>query len=96
MDFIMGLPMSTYHHESIMVTVDKLKKVAHFSPVKTTYTGKAVAQVYLDDIVRLYRILQNIICDHDPLYTSHFWTTMQYVLGTRINFSTAYHPEIDG
>ncbi|KAH9325190.1 hypothetical protein KI387_005368, partial [Taxus chinensis] len=44
MDFIFGLPMLRYHHDAIMVTVDKLKKVAHFSPVKTTYTASAVAR----------------------------------------------------
>ncbi|KAH9298002.1 hypothetical protein KI387_029684, partial [Taxus chinensis] len=43
MDFIVGLPMSRYHHDAIMVTVDKLTKVAHFSLVKTTYTASVVA-----------------------------------------------------
>ncbi|KAH9307400.1 hypothetical protein KI387_035311, partial [Taxus chinensis] len=96
MDFIVGLPTSRYHHDAIMVMVDKLMKVAHFSPVKTIYTASAVARVYLDEIVRLNGIPRKIICDHDPLYTSHFWTTMQHALGTKINFSTTYHPEIDG
>ncbi|KAH9289434.1 hypothetical protein KI387_033551, partial [Taxus chinensis] len=44
MDFIVGLPMSRYHHNAIMVTIDKLTKVAHFSLVKTTYIASVVAQ----------------------------------------------------
>lgn len=96
MDFIVGLPMSRYHHDAIMVTVDKLKKVAHFSLVKTTYIARVVAWVYLDEIFRLHEISWKIISDHDYLYTSHFWTTMQHALGMKINFSTTYHPKIDG
>ncbi|KAH9289276.1 hypothetical protein KI387_033393, partial [Taxus chinensis] len=43
MDFIIGLLMSRYHHDALMVMIDKLKKVAHFSLVKTTYIANAVA-----------------------------------------------------
>ena len=39
MDFIVGHPMSSRCHDAILVTVDTLTKVAHFSPVRTTYTG---------------------------------------------------------
>ncbi|KAH9296805.1 hypothetical protein KI387_028487, partial [Taxus chinensis] len=44
MDFIVGLPTSRYHHDAIMVTVDKSMKVAHFSLVKTSYTSSAVTE----------------------------------------------------
>ncbi|KAH9293583.1 hypothetical protein KI387_041213, partial [Taxus chinensis] len=44
MDFIIGLPTSRYHHDAIMVTVDKLMKVAQFSSVKTTYIASVVAK----------------------------------------------------
>jgi hypothetical protein len=39
MDFIMGLPRTRDGYDSIWVIVDRLTKVAHFIPVKTTYTG---------------------------------------------------------
>ncbi|XP_071683590.1 uncharacterized protein [Lolium perenne] len=42
MDFITGLPKSQRGHDSIWVIVDRLTKVAHFIPVKTTYCGFAV------------------------------------------------------
>ncbi|KAH9326542.1 hypothetical protein KI387_006720, partial [Taxus chinensis] len=44
MEFIVGLPTSRYHHDAIMVMVDELMKVAHFSPVNTTYIASVVAQ----------------------------------------------------
>ncbi|KAH9289269.1 hypothetical protein KI387_033386, partial [Taxus chinensis] len=96
MDFIVGLPMSSYRHDAIMVTVDKLTKVAHFSPTKVTYNAKAIAKVFMEDIVRLHGIPKTIINDRDTIYTSVFWTSFQAALGTQINFSSAYHPETDG
>ena len=47
MDFIVGLPMSSHHHDAISVTTDTLTKVAHFSPMRTTYTTQDIAQVFL-------------------------------------------------
>ena len=92
MDFIVSLPMSSRHHNVIMVTVDTLTKVAHFSPVCTTFTTPAVTQVFLRDIVRLYGIPRKIISDRDSLFTSSFWRELQTSLDTKLNFNTAYHP----
>ncbi len=44
MDFITGLPRTSAGHDSIWVVVDRLTKVAHFIPVKTTYTGNKLAE----------------------------------------------------
>jgi hypothetical protein len=30
------------------------------------------------------------------VFTGQFWTSFQEALGTKINLSTSYHPEIDG
>ena len=47
MDFIFCLPMPSCHRDAILVIVDKLTKVAHFSPILTTFTTPLVAQVFL-------------------------------------------------
>jgi hypothetical protein len=39
MDFLVGLPKTQFGYDSIWVIVDRLTKLAHFIPVKTTYTG---------------------------------------------------------
>ena len=78
-----------------MVTVDKLSKVAHFSPMRASYTASSVARVFLEDIVRLHGIPRRIISDRDPVFTSALWTSLQHALGAQLNFSSAYHPEID-
>jgi hypothetical protein len=37
MDFIVGLPRTAKGFDSIWVIVDRLTKIAHFIPVKTSY-----------------------------------------------------------
>jgi hypothetical protein len=39
MDFTVGLPRTREGYDSISVMVDRLTKVAHFIPVKITYSG---------------------------------------------------------
>ncbi|GKF97412.1 putative reverse transcriptase domain-containing protein, partial [Tanacetum coccineum] len=38
----------------------------------------------------------SIISDRDSRFTSRFWQLMQEALGTRLDMSTAYHPQTDG
>ena len=56
MDFIVGLPMTAHYHDAIMVTVDRLTKVAHFTPIRSSYTIASVANVFMHAIVRLHGI----------------------------------------
>ena len=91
MDFIVGLPMSSYFHDAILVIVDTLTKVSHFSPMRTTFIALDIAQVFLWDIVRLHGIPRKIISDRDFLFTSSFWRDLSVALGTRLNFSIAYN-----
>jgi hypothetical protein len=51
MDFVTGLPRTQKGNDSIWVIIDRLTKVAHFIPVKTTFGGATVAWIYLKEIV---------------------------------------------
>jgi hypothetical protein len=44
MDFITGLPRTSKGYDSIWVIMDRLTKVAHFIPVKTTYKGSQLVE----------------------------------------------------
>ncbi|GJV08152.1 putative reverse transcriptase domain-containing protein [Tanacetum coccineum] len=52
--------------------------------------------MYLKEVVTRHGIPVSIICDRDPRFASNFWRSLQKALGTRLDMSTAYHPEIDG
>jgi hypothetical protein len=54
MNFIVGLPRTQAGYDSIWVIVDRLTKVAHFIPVKITYYGAKLAELYMSRIVCLH------------------------------------------
>nr|GEZ65381.1 putative reverse transcriptase domain-containing protein [Tanacetum cinerariifolium] len=54
------------------------------------------AIMYLKEVVTRHEIPVSIICDHDPRFTSNFWMSFQKAVGTRLDMSTAYHPQTDG
>ncbi|WVZ49141.1 LOW QUALITY PROTEIN: hypothetical protein U9M48_000519 [Paspalum notatum var. saurae] len=86
MDFIVGLPRTQSGFDSIWVVVDRLTKVAHFIPVKTTYSGAKLAEL----------VPKKIVSDRGTQFTSHFWKRLHESMGTKLNFSSAYHPQTDG
>ena len=80
----------------ICVVVDRLTKSAHFLAGKVTYTVDNWAQLYVKEIVRLHGVPVSIVSDRDPRFTSAFWSGLQKAIGTRLDFSTAFHPQTDG
>ena len=64
--------------------------------MRTNYSLDKLAELYIKEIVRLHGIPISIISDRDPRFTSRFWGNLQEALGTRLNFSTAFHPQMDG
>ena len=96
MDFITGLQMTWRQHDSIMVVVDKLKKVAHFIPVKSMHKTDDIAKIFMKEIFQLHGFSKAIVSDRDVKFTSNFWKGLFVDLGTNLNFSTAYHLQTDG
>ena len=91
MDFVMGLPRTPSGYDAIWVIVDRLTKSAHFLPIQTNYPLEKLAQLYVQEIVRLYDIPSTIISDRDPRFISWFWGVLQKAFGTRLCLSTTYH-----
>jgi transposase InsO family protein len=96
MDFIIRLPKTKSGYDSIWVVVDCLTKVAHFILVKTTYTSAKFADIYMKRIVCLRGVPKSIVSDRGTQFTSHFWKQLHESLGTRLEFSTTFHPQTDG
>ncbi|GJR94050.1 putative reverse transcriptase domain-containing protein [Tanacetum coccineum] len=96
MDFITKLPRPKNGHDTIWVIVDRLTKSAHFLAIREDYCTERLARIYIDEIVARRGVLVSIISDRDGRFTSRCWQTVQKALGTRLDMSTAYHPQTDG
>jgi len=48
------------------------------------------------EIVRLQGVSVSIVSDRDLRFTLKFWGRLQDAMGTKLNFNTAYQPQIDG
>ncbi|GJR68169.1 putative reverse transcriptase domain-containing protein [Tanacetum coccineum] len=95
-DFVTKLPRTSSGHDTIWVIMDRLTKSAHFLPMREDYKMERLARLYLNEIVARHGVPISIISDRDSRFTSRFWQSMQEALGTRLDMSTAYHPQTDG
>ncbi|GKA44795.1 putative reverse transcriptase domain-containing protein [Tanacetum coccineum] len=68
---------------------------AHFLPTKETDTMERLTRLYLKEVVSRHGVPVSIISDRDSRFTSHFWQSLQKDLVTRLDMSTAYHPQTD-
>jgi hypothetical protein len=96
MGFITGLPNSTKQNDDNMVVVEKLRKYAHFVPVKSTCKEIDIANIFMKDIFRLHGIPRDIVFDRDTKFTSIFWKSLMVGFEPKLLFSTTYHPQTDG
>ena len=72
MDFVSGFPLTQQKHDSVWVIVDRLTKSTHFIPVRIDYFMDRLAELYVDEIVRLHGVPLYIVSDRDPRFTSRF------------------------
>lgn len=72
MDFITGLPLSKGYYV-ILVVIDCLSKFAHFASLRSNFTAQQVAEVFLQNVVKLHGIPTSIVSDRDKTFTSSLW-----------------------
>ncbi|GKB86859.1 putative reverse transcriptase domain-containing protein, partial [Tanacetum coccineum] len=96
MDFVTKLPKTTNGYDTIWVIVDRLTKSAHFLPMRETDPIEKLMKLYMKEVVTRHGVPVSIISDRDGRFTSLFWKALNKALGTRLDMSTAYHPETDG
>jgi transposase InsO family protein len=96
MDFITKLPRTAKRYDTIWVIVDRLTKSAHFIPIKEKISSEKLATVFTNEIISRHGLPVSIVSDRDTRFTSKFWKKFHKEMGTRLHFSTAYHPQTDG
>ena len=96
MDFVSGLSKSSRKKDVIWVILDQVTQSAHFIPTCSDFSLEKLAEIYVSEIVRLHGVPISIISNRDPKFTSRFLSKLHYALGTKLNFSMAFHPQMDG
>ncbi|KAM1156709.1 hypothetical protein ACFX2B_027171 [Malus domestica] len=96
MDFVYKLPRTRNGYDGVWVIVDRLTKSAHFIPVREKYSLNKLVELFITKIAKYHGIPVSIVSDRDPRFTSKFLTAFQEALGTRLLYSTTYHPQTDG
>jgi hypothetical protein len=71
---------------------DRLTKVAHFVLVKTRYATKKLAELHVEQILRLHGAPRSIVSDRGPQFVSKFWQSFHKLMGTTLNYNTTFHP----
>ena len=90
-DLVTDLPESN-GFTAIAVFVDRMTKMVHLAPCRKEIAAVDYAKLFVDNVFRLHGLLEVIISDRDPHFTSKFSTSLFDLLGTDLRFSTAFHP----
>jgi transposase InsO family protein len=85
--------MTPRGNDSIWVIIDRLTKVAHFIPVWTMYGRDKLVKLYIDNILKLHGVPKSIVSDRGAQFVSKFWRSLHQALKTKLDFSSACHPQ---
>lgn len=83
-------------YDSITVIIDLLTAMVHLVPSRTTYGSVDVAELIFAEVYKHHGLPRRIVSDRDPLFTARFWQKLHELIGTKLNMSSAYHPQSDG
>ncbi|MBW0536471.1 hypothetical protein O181_076186 [Austropuccinia psidii MF-1] len=97
MDWVTALPPGgDRSYNAFQVLVDRYSKKPMFLPCHKDDTAMDTAIIIWNKAISHTGLFQNIISDRDPKFTSALWTNLHNLFGTKLSFSTAYHPQTDG
>ncbi|MBW0581093.1 hypothetical protein O181_120808 [Austropuccinia psidii MF-1] len=97
MDWVTGLvPGGKENFNACLIIVDRFSKSMRFLPFHKEDTAINTALLFWNNIISTCGVPKIIISDRDPKLTSELWTNLYDMLGTKLAFSTAYHPQTDG
>ncbi|MBW0558622.1 hypothetical protein O181_098337 [Austropuccinia psidii MF-1] len=97
MYWVTGLPPGgDRSYNACLVIVDKFSKTPIFLPCHKDDTAMDTALLICNTVVSWTGIFTNIISDRAPKFTLALWTNLYQLFGTKLSFSTAYHPQTNG
>ncbi|MBW0541260.1 hypothetical protein O181_080975 [Austropuccinia psidii MF-1] len=97
MDRVTALPTGgEKSYNSCLLIVYRYSKTPIFLPCHKDDTAMDTALLIWNRVISHTGLFKNIINNRDPKFTSDLWTNLHRLLGTKVSFSTAYHPQADG
>ncbi|MBW0576708.1 hypothetical protein O181_116423, partial [Austropuccinia psidii MF-1] len=97
MDWVTGLPPGgDRSYNSCLVIAERSSKTPIFLPCHKDDKAMDPSLLIWNRVVSWTGIFTNIISDRDHKFTSALWTNLHQLFGTKLSFSTAYHPQTDG
>jgi len=94
MDFITKLPLAQ-RYDSILVVVDRFTKMAHFIPTTERTSAEGLAQLFRNNIWKLYRLSDSIILDRGLQFTVDIMKELNCMLEIKTKLLMAFYPQID-
>ncbi|MBW0534107.1 hypothetical protein O181_073822 [Austropuccinia psidii MF-1] len=96
MDWVTALPPGgDRSYNDCLVLAERYSKTPMFLPCHRDDTAMDTAIMILNKVISHTGLFQNIISDGDPKFTSALSKKLHNLFGTKLSFSTAYHPQTD-
>ncbi|MBW0561553.1 hypothetical protein O181_101268 [Austropuccinia psidii MF-1] len=97
MDWVTGLvPGGKDNLNACLIIVDSFSKSMRCLPCHKEDTTMDTALLFWNNIISTCGVPKNIMSYRDSNFTSEFWTNLYDMLGAKLAFSIAYHPQTDG
>ncbi|MBW0506699.1 hypothetical protein O181_046414 [Austropuccinia psidii MF-1] len=90
------LPGGDKSYNACLVIVNRYSKTPIFLPCHKCDTAMDKALLIWNRVISHTGLFKNINIDRDLKFKSALWTNLHTLLGTKLSFSTAYHPQTDG
>ncbi|MBW0492532.1 hypothetical protein O181_032247 [Austropuccinia psidii MF-1] len=89
-------PSGDKSYNACLVIVERYSNTPIFLPCHKDDTAMGTALLLWSRVIPNTGLLNNIISDRDPKFTSALWTNLHRLFETKLSFSTASHPQTDG
>ena len=97
MHFFTDLPKSSkYNFTAILILVCYLTKMATFVPCHKEIIAEETFDLFIDNCYKLHGVPKVIVSDRDPRFAGKFWQSFMRKINTKLNISTARHPQTNG
>ncbi|MBW0502267.1 hypothetical protein O181_041982 [Austropuccinia psidii MF-1] len=97
MDWVTALvPRGKENLNSFLVIADRYRKSVRCLPRNKEDKSMDTALLFRNNLISTCGVSKIIISDRYPKFTLEFRTIFYDMLGTKLEFSTAYHPQTNG